>query len=292
MKLLCAFISALILLPQVSSSGPKGWRGIVPLHSTRTDVEAVLGKGTGECECSYYRDDMNIFFRYSSGTCDSGRSGDWNIGPNTVIGFTIYPKPTPKLSDLKLDETKFEKKPNIGDSLLYVNNEEGLSMQVWQGTVQSFDFWPAAGDEYLRCPDFDGIHYSSSVPKELRARLLARLNQFVGYSIARQYEQQYELYLPEFALKMFTAKNKREFSERRSSGAFNEIVGAFNETLIGFKPSSVYETEDKTYGTVYEVFGLAKTSDGNKTVEGYRTTHVILKNKEWYFVDLFWLIPQ
>jgi hypothetical protein len=47
-----------------------------------------------------------------------------------------------------------------------------------------------------------------------------------------------------------------------------------------FKPNSVTETDDKTYGKVYEVFGLAKTSKDGKTVESYRTTRVIIKHDD------------
>src|SRR3989442_5426686 len=122
MRIISAITLALLLLlliPSTSSSDTKGWRGIVPLRSTRADVEALLGEGTNECKCSYYREDMNIFFVYSSGNCQSGGSGDWNIGPDTVIRFTIYPKTNLKLADLNINESEFEKREDIGDLLLY-----------------------------------------------------------------------------------------------------------------------------------------------------------------------------
>ncbi|HET8671781.1 MAG TPA: hypothetical protein VFM05_14525 [Candidatus Saccharimonadales bacterium] len=188
MRILTIVISTLILLsPFSSSTDTKGWRGIVPLRSTRADVEALFGEGTNQCKCSYYLDDMNIFFVYSSGDCENGGSGDWNIAPDTVIRFTIYPKTKPRLSDISIDESQFEKRQDIGDALIYINHEEGFSIDVQQGTAMSFNYGPAVGDENLRCPGYDGIHYSSSIPRELRARLLERLNQFVHYSFTGQY---------------------------------------------------------------------------------------------------------
>ena len=286
MRVVSAISLALLLLtPSSSSTDTKGWRGIVPLRSTRADVEALLGEGTNECKCSYYREDMNIFFVYSSGNCESGGSGGWNIAPDTVIRFTIYPKPNPKMSDLSINESEFEKREDIGDLLLYVNAKEGFSLDVQRGLVTSLNYGPAEGDEYLRCPGFDGVHYDSSIPRELRPQLLERLSQFVRYSFAGEYEKQYELYLPEFAAKMFPAKNKREFAKwvRKS--------GAFAETWLEFKPKSIDEMEDETYGKRYDVFGLAKTSDAGKVVESYRRTRMVLKGGEFYFVDLFNLMP-
>jgi len=227
---------------------------------------------------------MNIFFVYSSGDCESGRSV-WNIAPDTVIRFTIYPKEKPKLSDLHIDESKFEKKQDIGDALIYVDRDGGFSMDVQQGAVMSYSYGPSAGDEYLRCPGYDGISFSSSIPTELRKRLLARLNQYVECSLARDFEKQYELYLPEFSAKMFPAKTKREFADwaRRS--------GAFNEMWLEFKPQSIDETDDKTYGKLYEVFGLARTLREGMVVKSYRKTQLVMKGKELYFVDLFQLVP-
>ena len=92
--------------------------------------------------------------------------------------------------------------------------------------------------------------------------------------------------MPEFGAKMFPAKNKREFAEwvRRS--------GAFKETWLEFKPTSITVLKDKTYGKLYHVFGLAKTSDSGNVVESYRTTRMVLKGREFYFVDLFNLMPR
>lgn len=286
MRIVSAITVALLLLtPSTSATDTKGWRGIVPLRSTRADVEALLGEGTNECKCSYNREDANSHFVYSSGNCETGGSGDWNIAPETVIRFTIYPKPSLKSADLKIDESEFEKRVSIGDLLLYVNAEEGFSMEVQGGLVISLSYGPSAGDEYLRCPGYDGVHYSSSIPRELRPRLLERLNEYIRYSSGRQYERQYELFLPEFAAKMFTAKNKEEFGRLvRKSGGFEDI-------FVEFNPESITETEDKSFGKVYEVFGLAKTSDGGMVVESYRRTRVALKNGDWFFVDLFRGIP-
>jgi len=269
----------------------KGWRGIVPLRSTRADVEALLGPGTGARKDSYYLDDMNIFFSYASGDCESGGSGNWNIGPDTVIRFTIYPKPNPKLSDLRIDESKFEKRQDIGDSLIYINDPEGVSMDVYRGVVNSFHYGPAAGDEYLRCPGYDGISYSASIPKELRHRILQRLDQFVAYSLGREYEQQYLLFLPEIAAKMLPGKNAREFGEWARNSVDSGYIGDPHEVFIEFKPRSITESEDKTYGRAYDVYGLAVTSSGGETLESSRTTRVVMKNNVLYFVDLFRLIP-
>lgn len=109
---------------------------------------------------------------------------------------------------------------------------------------------------------------------------------YIKYSAARQYENQYELFWPEFAAKMFGVKNKKEFLRLvRKSGGFEDV-------FIEFKPKSITVQEDKTYGKVYEVFGLARAWHDARVLESYRTTRMVLKGGELYFVDLFNLIPR
>src|SRR5262249_36623242 len=131
MNIFNIIISSVLLLSPSPSLETKGWHGIVPLRSTRADVEALLGPGTPPGKGSYYRDDVNIFFVYTSGNC---QNGGWNVAPNTVIRITIYPKTKPQLADLQLNESKFVKKPELGDGVLYANDEEGFSIEVWQDT--------------------------------------------------------------------------------------------------------------------------------------------------------------
>jgi hypothetical protein len=132
----------------------KEWRGLVPLHSTRSDMEKLLGKGSDSCHCGYYLNDLNVFFVYSSGSCKSGGSGGWNIPSDTVIRFSIYPKVRPKLSELKLDFSKFKNSddPELVGNAFYMNEEEGIGFEVdVSGIVMGFYYEPAAKDKTLRC---------------------------------------------------------------------------------------------------------------------------------------------
>jgi hypothetical protein len=130
----------------------RGWRGIVPLHSTRTDVERLLGAGINKDFVSrYYLKNENVLFHYSTGDCKSGK-GAWDVPIDTVIWITISPKPNPQLSDLKIDEEMFQKsqRGHIRDEEYY-ENEEGLQLTVYEGRVHTFLYGPAAKEKSLRC---------------------------------------------------------------------------------------------------------------------------------------------
>lgn len=289
MKVICSILVSTLLMFFVHSpsADTKGWRGIVPLQSTRAEVESQFGEGTNECKCSYYRDDINVFFVYASGDCESDGSGDWNITKDTVIRFTIYPKVREQLSELEIDERKFEKRADIGDRLIYVNREEGMSFSVdGNKVVDSFSYGPSEKDESRRCPGYDGISYSSSLPKELRPRLLQKLNEFVQCSVAGNYEKQYSLYEPNFRAKWFGVKTARAFAELVHQSP--EAV----ESLIEFKPVSISEEDDKTYGKVYEVYGITKEIVSKQVVAGHRQTRLILRDGEFYFIDQFRTLPM
>lgn len=133
----------------------EGWRGIVPLHSTRADVERLLGLGTNECKCGYYLDDLNVFFVYSSTNCETSGSGAWDVPLDTVLGITVYPKLKPRFSDLRIDKTKFIERHDghIENIVSYFNEDEGLIIEVNRelDMVMGFYYVPAAKDQHLRC---------------------------------------------------------------------------------------------------------------------------------------------
>jgi hypothetical protein len=284
MKILSTLICLTILMSSTFLFETKGWRGMVPMRSTRADVEAVLGQGTGPEKCSYYLDDMNVFFVYTSDRCEDGEARRWNVAPGTVKWITVYLKPQPKLSDLKIDESQYKKREIMDGVLQYINDKDGSSMEVQQGRVTTFLYGPSEGDDHLKCPGYDDTDFPSDMPKELRSRLLERLNQFVEYSLKRQYENKFELYLPDFAARFLGTTNKHEFVMKNNAGGFDD-------ELAGFRPTDVSETKDEAYGKAYEVYGLAKTSENGKIVESHRNIRMILKDGEWYFIGFFRLLP-
>lgn len=145
-----------LVLSSASPSSLAGWRGIVPLHSKRADVERLLGPETNWCKCGYYLDDVNLTFVYSSGNCKSGGSGGWDVPPDTVLRIIVYPKPHPQLSDLHIDMSRFSKRHDghLESIVSYVNDEEGLIIEVDEDTdsVNGFYYVPAKKDKLLRCP--------------------------------------------------------------------------------------------------------------------------------------------
>lgn len=152
-----------VLLATLSCSGfpqENGWRGIVPLHSTRTDVEKLLGspRESRGVSSTFQTKDGRVRVFYSSGSCKKGSATDWNVPPDTVVTLTFEPNAELMVTDLKLDQTKYERlaDPHLQSGVYYFNKSEGIRISARTlrdgEDVQSITYEPAAKDYHLRCP--------------------------------------------------------------------------------------------------------------------------------------------
>jgi hypothetical protein len=142
----------LIVLAQCVYS--QGWHVIVPLHSTRTDVERLLGPSIGECKCWYKFEGEMVRVDYGEARCKGYLSG-WNVAAGTVLRLKVNWKQGKKFSDLHIDERKYEKAGDDTFTTYYSNREEGIQYTVsWQGMVEGALYVPAANEAHRRCPCF------------------------------------------------------------------------------------------------------------------------------------------
>jgi hypothetical protein len=86
-----------------------GWNGIVPLRSTRSDVERIVGQSSGACKCIYDHGKDRIIVEYSDELCHPGGPDESKIPKDTVTYVTVYPAIKPKVSDLNLDGPEYTK---------------------------------------------------------------------------------------------------------------------------------------------------------------------------------------
>lgn len=129
------------------------WRQIVPLKSTRSEVERLLGSATGAYFAEYELKQGSLFIEYSSGPCKPERKGGWNVPRDVVIMVHFTPKHRTRIADLKLDPRKFKRvvDEHIIGILYYVNDEEGITYQVQSGKIDFVEYHPAKRDEHLYC---------------------------------------------------------------------------------------------------------------------------------------------
>jgi hypothetical protein len=136
----------------------KEWRGIVPLVSTREDVEKrLLGPPVQPCRfeaCFYETEQEHVFIHYSRGPCPKDEFRAWNVPRGTVLSVRVSPKKRPLLSELHLDLSKYERTedPELAGAASYDSEEEGIFVEADLGVVYAITYMPTARDEYLRCP--------------------------------------------------------------------------------------------------------------------------------------------
>jgi hypothetical protein len=142
-----------------SSVQAKEWRGIEPLHSTRADVERLLGSKVIRCgasSCIYDLGEEIAFVLYATEpTCkndDATRA--WRVPADTVIEISVRFKTDKKLSELQLDLTKYEKvyDKELPGWIYYLNIDEGIRVEGGLETASSLTYFQSAKDNYLRCP--------------------------------------------------------------------------------------------------------------------------------------------
>jgi hypothetical protein len=154
----------------------KEWRGIVPLQSTRADVERLLGPSTDDPNnkgiyIRTYRTDEEIVSVLYSDTplCNGYLLRGYRVPEWTVISITVRAAPFP-FSDLKLDSSKY-KETSGGDTpdfSYFTDEDEGVSYEVqWRSVakgaddkdrerirfVNSVTYGPRAKDKHLLCPE-------------------------------------------------------------------------------------------------------------------------------------------
>lgn len=148
-----------MMLPTGVLPEATGWHSIVPLHSTRADVERLLGYSANAGDSTYKLENEVVLIHYSTGPCSKDRKGGWNVPLNTVTGITIGPKLDIRFTNLQLSREKYKRiiDAEMSTHVLYTNKEEGISYEVFEGggekngLVLSIYYEPSAKDSHLRC---------------------------------------------------------------------------------------------------------------------------------------------
>ena len=156
-----AVLACLILFSPRSANG-KAWKGIVPLHATRADVEAVLGPPTGE-DAAYDTDGERVVFSYSSRGCQEGLPGGWKVAANTVESISVSPKNEMKLADVLVSSKHYDQIYAVHTpQVAYLDAQEGVRYRTIDGSVLEVTYLAsAADDKHLRCGEYQ---YAGPVP--------------------------------------------------------------------------------------------------------------------------------
>jgi hypothetical protein len=134
------------------------WKGLVPLQSTRRDVEALLGPPTVAGQSSYETNEETVFVEYITGPCEKGLRYGYYASKDTVLSIVVSPKQPVMFTDLKIDKNKYlQSKPSDG-RIFYNNTGEGILLVVDEitGKVKSIIYLPTDSQQQLRCPDSVG----------------------------------------------------------------------------------------------------------------------------------------
>lgn len=150
-------ITALLFMILISANSvsAKIWRSIVPLLSTRADVNRLLGVPTKTAVHGDYYEFSNeiALIWYQTGPCDEdlGRFGyGWRVSNETVTEIGIIPKRISRKEDFGVKSFPEVEDVNSG-FVYYSNNGEGLAVETLHGVVTSVTFFPTEKEDVLRC---------------------------------------------------------------------------------------------------------------------------------------------
>jgi hypothetical protein len=147
-----SIVVCLLLLTFELSASAKSWRGIVPLRSTRADVEKILGKPSTSNHV-YKIGAGTVDVTYSQQRCEQSAPsgwGSWNVPSDTVINLSFDADFL--VSDLKI--RNLEKYKLGTDSSLIAEYRlpvEGIQYSVKGDRVVRITYGPTDKDKNLRC---------------------------------------------------------------------------------------------------------------------------------------------
>jgi len=143
-----------LLLAALTSPAIQNWRSIVPLKTTRAEVEAILGSGDDDYLAIYKLKEGNLSIEYSSGPCRADRKGGWNVPDGIVITVFFSPKEKRSLSDLRVDRRKLRKvvDRHVIGIIYYVDDKHGITYSIEDGKVEYIEYGPTKKQQKVACP--------------------------------------------------------------------------------------------------------------------------------------------
>lgn len=138
---------------------PANWKGLIPLKSSRSDVEKILGKPRRSAPGPdiYENETERVDVRYARDRCESW-SGGWNVPANTVLLIEVRPTKTLLLEDLSFDKSKYVARrwSHPSDWITYHNELEGISLEATDlgkntEIVRVIRYSPKSSDQTLKC---------------------------------------------------------------------------------------------------------------------------------------------
>ena len=158
-----------MVLIAATSVAAKDWRGILPMHSTRADVEALLGPppaSPGNYILSkgrsiYFLDEGEVYITFAEDEF-AGRVCLSAVPPGTVLMIRVTPKDELPLPRLNIDVRNFKKfdastPPGQGHEG-FISTPEGFVFRVFQGNVKEMIYFASAVDSVLFSPRRAAFH--------------------------------------------------------------------------------------------------------------------------------------
>ncbi len=145
----------LVFLFQIAEAKP--WRGIEPLHSTRSDVRKLLGKPIFETRINdtYDSTEGRVTILYARQACEEGRPadwGNWNVPAETVVNIQITLETAIPVRSLKIQNLRrYKWYTDSGGATYYRLRGTGLEYQVQARKVTGITYGPARKDARLLC---------------------------------------------------------------------------------------------------------------------------------------------
>ena len=180
-----------MVLLAATSVAAKDWRGILPMHSTREDVEAILGPPPPPPEgrsytlhkgrSIYFLEEGEVYITFEEDEPDK-RACPSNVPAGTVLMIEITPKDDLLFASLNIDVKRFKSfdasEPSGQGYDGFVSEEEGFAIRVFEKKVQAMVYVASASDRG-RCPSFyqniEGLVQTSA---GLGCGLLAKFDEY------------------------------------------------------------------------------------------------------------------
>src|SRR5690242_19051594 len=143
----------------LQAAASNAWNNLVPLHSSRQDVESKLGEPDLSLGfTSIYKtrkETVNVLF--SAGCCELSKVERWNVPAGTVIRMVVTPRRTVLVRNLHLDREYVRiKEAHPENWIMYWNTERGIMVHAvlnnGREEVMSITYEPTAKDKSLYCP--------------------------------------------------------------------------------------------------------------------------------------------